>query len=75
MRPAFLFGKSIEGSVACFSVVLLSAYIVSGNLYIALVAAFTAMIIEAMPLEDYDNLAIPVTVGLAVHFASIASAL
>jgi len=24
-----------------------------------------------MPLQDYDNIAIPVTVGLAVQFASI----
>ena len=70
LRPAFLFGKSIEGSAACFSVVLVSAYAVSGHLHIALVAAFTATIVEAMPLEDYDNLAIPVAVGLAVKFTS-----
>jgi len=72
LRPAFLFGKSIEGSVACFFVVLLSAYAVSGSLYIALIAAFTATVIEAMPLYDYDNMAIPVAVGLTVQFASAA---
>ena len=68
IRPAFLFGKSIEGSIACFAVVLLSAYAVSGSLHIALVAAFTATIVEAMPLEDYDNIAIPMAVGLVVKF-------
>lgn len=72
VRPAFLSGKSIEGSIACFAVVFISAYMVCGNTYIALVAAFTAMVTEALPLEDYDNLAIPVTVGLAVQLASIA---
>ena len=69
-RPAFLFGKSIEGSIACFAVVLVAAYAVSGSVHIALIAAFTAMVVEALPLEDYDNLAIPVTVGLVVQFAS-----
>ena len=68
IRPGFLFGKSVEGCFACFTVVLLSAYAVCGQLHVALVAAFTAMIIEAMPLEDYDNLIIPVIVGLTVNF-------
>jgi len=70
-RPAFLSGKSVEGSLACFTVVLISAYAVSGSIRIALIAAFTAMVIEALPLEDYDNLAIPVTVGLAVQIANL----
>jgi len=70
LRPEFLLGKSIEGSLACFTVVLLSTYAVSGSMRIALAAAFTAMIVEALPLEDYDNLAIPVTVGLVVQFVS-----
>jgi dolichol kinase len=66
IRPAFLFGKSVEGSLACFSAVLISAYTVSGSIRIAFTAAFTATIVEALPLEDYDNLAIPVTVGLVL---------
>jgi len=70
-RPAFLYGKSVEGSLACFAAVLISAYAVCGNTHIAFVAAFTAMTVEALPLEDYDNIAIPVTVGLAVQFAAI----
>jgi len=69
-RPSFLLGKSVEGSLACFTAVLLSAYAVSRNIHIALIAAFTAAVVEALPLEDYDNLLIPVTVGLAVQFAS-----
>jgi dolichol kinase len=71
-RPAFLSGKSVEGSLACFAAVLISAYAVCGNIHIACVAAFMATVVEALPLEDYDNIAIPMTVGLAVQFASIA---
>jgi dolichol kinase len=68
-RPAFLLGKSLEGSFACFTAVFISAYAVSGSMQIAAVAAFSAMVVEALPLEDYDNLVIPVTVGLAVILA------
>ncbi|GHV90126.1 phosphatidate cytidylyltransferase [Spirochaetia bacterium] len=70
LRPAFLCGKSIEGSLACFIAVLISAYHVSSDYRIALAAAATATAVEALPLEDYDNLALPVTVGLVVYFAS-----
>jgi len=71
LRPSFLFGKSVEGSMACFIAVLISTYAVSGNINISIVAAFTATAVEAMPLSDYDNLAIPVTVGIAVQLASL----
>jgi dolichol kinase len=70
-RPAFLYGKSIEGSMACFAAVFISAYAVSGNTYIAIIAASAATAIEALPLEDYDNILIPIAVGLAVQFASL----
>jgi len=66
-RPSFLYGKSVEGSMACFAAVLVSAYAVSGSLHIAFIAAVTATVVEALPLEDYDNIALPVTVGLIVQ--------
>ncbi|MDR1277240.1 MAG: phosphatidate cytidylyltransferase [Treponema sp.] len=71
LRPAFLRGKSIEGSLACFTVVFIAAWQVSGSFRISLIAALTAMSVEALPLEDYDNLALPVTVGLAVQLLSV----
>lgn len=70
-RPAFLCGKSIEGSLACFAAVLISAYGVSQNFRVAFIAALTAMAVEALPLDDYDNLALPVTVGLVVQLVSL----
>jgi dolichol kinase len=70
-RPAFLCGKSVEGSLACFTAVFVGAYAVSGHLRIAFVTAFTAMLVEALPLEDYDNLVIPVTVGLVVQLVTL----
>jgi dolichol kinase len=68
IRPRFLFGKSLEGSGACFIAVLIAAFRVSGDLRVACIAALTAAAVEALPLEDFDNLALPVTVGLIVQF-------
>jgi dolichol kinase len=70
LRPAFLCGKSIEGSLACFTAVFIVAYSISGRFSLAFSAALTAMVVEALPLEDYDNIALPVTVGFVVQLAS-----
>ena len=50
---------------------LISAYGVSRNLHVAFVAGLTAMVVEALPLDDYDNLALPVTVGMVAQLASV----
>ncbi|MDR2402939.1 MAG: SEC59/DGK1/VTE5 family protein [Spirochaetaceae bacterium] len=69
-RPAFLLGKSVEGSLACFCAVFLSAFHVSPDYRTALFAAIVATLVEALPLKDYDNIALPVTVGFVVQALS-----
>ena len=71
LRPAFLRGKSVEGCAACFFAVLAAAHLVSHDYRIALAAALTAMVTEALPLEDYDNLALPLAVGLVLSIISV----
>jgi dolichol kinase len=66
-RPAFLFGKSVEGTFACFTATFLCAYFVSQNFTVALTAAITAAAVEALPLEDWDNIALPLAVGVVVQ--------
>jgi dolichol kinase len=51
--------------------VLISADLVSSNIVVALLAAVTATVVEALPLEDYDNIALPVSVGLVVQLAML----
>jgi dolichol kinase len=70
-RPVFLHGKSIEGSLACFTAVFIAAYKVLPDIHVALIAALTATAVEALPLDDYDNLAMPVIVGFMVRMASL----
>ncbi|MDR0760835.1 MAG: phosphatidate cytidylyltransferase [Treponema sp.] len=67
LHPVFMLGKSVEGSAACFVAVLIAAHAVSGNFGLAFLAAITAMVVEALPLEDYDNIALPITVGFAAQ--------
>jgi dolichol kinase len=71
LRPAFLRGKSLEGCAACFCAVLIAAHQVSHDYRISLAAALTAMVTEALPLEDYDNLVLPLAVGLVISILSL----
>jgi dolichol kinase len=71
IRPAFLFGKSLEGSMACFAAVFISAYLVSHSYSVAIAAALSATTIEALPLEDYDNIALPLFVGFTAQLAMV----
>ena len=69
IRPSFLLGKSVEGSAACFVATGLSVYLITQNHMVALIAAFVATAVEALPLEDYDNIVLPLAVGVAVQWA------
>ena len=68
-RPFFLYGKSLEGTMACFFAVLIASLRVCHNLPISLAAACTASVVEALPLEDFDNVVLPFVVGLVVFLA------
>jgi dolichol kinase len=73
LRPSFLFGKSLEGFLACFVGTLVSAYLTvmhtgDGSLRMAIVAAGTATVTELLPFRDWDNIIIPLVVGLVVQF-------
>ncbi|GHU60054.1 phosphatidate cytidylyltransferase [Spirochaetia bacterium] len=70
IRPAFMLGKSIEGSAACFFAVFFMTYQISSNSRTALIAAVTATLVEALPLKDYDNIILPLTVGFVVQLAA-----
>jgi dolichol kinase len=63
LRPAFLCGKSVEGSLACFSAVFLCSWPASGSPSTALAVAAAATVAEALPLKDWDNIVIPLAAG------------
>ena len=66
-RPAFLFGKSVEGSAACFAAIFFSALLVSHSFAVSIAAAIVGTAVEALPLEDYDNISLPLIVGVVAN--------
>jgi phytol kinase len=63
MRIPFTGGKSLEGSLTCLVAVLVASYAVTGNAPRSLAIAAAAMLIEAAPTKDFDNIILPVSVG------------
>jgi dolichol kinase len=66
LRPAFLLGKSIEGSIVCFIAVFISTLAVTGQSRVSLITATATMLVEALPLRNIDNIVIPLTAGFTV---------
>lgn len=66
IKIPFTQGKSVAGSLACFSAVFLAVLTVTHDPLRSLeVAAFTT-VIEMIPVKDYDNLLIPLCVSAFV---------
>jgi dolichol kinase len=58
-------GKSLEGSLACFAAAALAGFFVFREWKTALVVGFASAITDAFPLEDLDNIVMPLAAGLA----------
>ena len=63
-------GKTFEGSIACFIAVFISTLCVTKRVGISLLVALLAMLIEVLPLADFDNLMIPIAIGSFYMFLS-----
>ncbi len=63
IRLPFTGGKSLEGSLTCFTAVFIASYALSGHGLASFVVAFFATITEALPLKDFDNLVLPFVSG------------
>jgi phytol kinase len=63
VRLPFTGGKSLEGSLTCLIAVMVAAYAVTGDAPRSLAIAAAAMLIEAAPTKDFDNIVLPVLVG------------
>ncbi|MDR0638697.1 MAG: phosphatidate cytidylyltransferase [Spirochaetaceae bacterium] len=66
LRPKFLRGKSVEGSVICFITVFISTWAVTRRILISLGTALVTMVVEALPLRNVDNIVIPLAAGFSV---------
>ena len=65
-------GKTCAGSLMCLIAIFVSSFCVLRRADAALVIALCGMIIEALPLKDFDNILIPLLLGkLAQFFLSV----
>ena len=65
LRPAFMSGKSLEGSLACLAAAFLAGFLVFHNWKTALAVGVASLLVDILPLEDFDNLIMPLAAGLA----------
>jgi len=63
IRPAFLFGKSVEGSLACFAASTLVGYLVFSDLKTAFAVGFASVLVDALPIREFDNILLPLAAG------------
>ncbi|GMO15036.1 MAG: phosphatidate cytidylyltransferase [Termitinemataceae bacterium] len=66
VRPKILHGKSVEGSITCFTAITIVCYIITGKFEVAICSAFVGTVTEALPIEDFDNILLPFFVALVV---------
>ena len=67
-RIPFTSGKTYIGSITCFVAVFISSFCVCKNLLYSLLIAFVAMVLEMLPLKDFDNVLLPVCIGALAQF-------
>lgn len=63
LRVPFTGGKTCAGSLVCLTAIFVSTYAVTRNAFLSLICSVCGMLIEILPLKDFDNLAIPVLIG------------
>ena len=57
-------GKTLEGTIACFSAIYLAGFILTGRAVESAAIAATGALLELAPIDDLDNLILPVGTGL-----------
>jgi len=70
IRPAFMAGKSLEGSLACFAVAALICFSVFRDWRVAVATGMVSMAVEALSVRDFDNLLLPLAAGLTATLAA-----
>lgn len=79
VKIPFTQGKSVAGSLTCFTAIFISSFLLlyfnGTNLHflndfteLSLILASIGMFIEVLPLKDFDNLVIPVLIGGIAQF-------
>ena len=63
----FTGGKTVTGSLSCFTVVFLITFYLSSDVKGSLFIAAAATVCEALPFRDLDNIVVPLGTGLSAY--------
>lgn len=66
LKIPYTHGKTAAGSLTCFTAIFCSSFLVTNSARTALICAIIGACVEMLPLKDFDNLIIPVLIGLIV---------
>jgi dolichol kinase len=64
----FAKGKTVSGSLACFTAIILSTFAVIHNAAASLVTALVGSVLESIPLGDWDNVVLPLALAGLTQF-------
>ena len=68
IKIPFTSGKTAAGSLACFTAIFCSTFVLTGNTKTALGCGLVGMAFELLPLKDFDNLVIPLVIAACCQF-------
>lgn len=66
VKIPFTGGKSVIGSLTCFTMIFLTSFGVTGSFTKSIIAATVGTLAELIPVKDIDNLVIPFVVALVI---------
>jgi dolichol kinase len=61
-------GKTVAGSLACFTAIFLTTFAVTRNATASLVTALVGRVVESFPLGDWDNVVLPLALAALIQF-------
>ena len=64
-------GKTADGSLTCFFAIFVSSFLVLKNAGLSLILGIVGVVIEVLPLKDFDNLLIPIVIGGIAQYLSM----
>ncbi|WP_149554678.1 diacylglycerol/polyprenol kinase family protein [Treponema pectinovorum] len=63
-------GKTAAGSLTCFNAIFFTSFFILNDTLFSLLLAFVGTVIEGLPLKDFDNIFIPISISFLAQILS-----
>lgn len=71
IKIPFIYGKTVAGSLSCFLAIFVCSFLLCHSVSNSIVIALTGMVLEMLPLRDFDNLLIPVVISFTAKLLCV----